>query len=240
VTRLNGIVDDIARAISQKNVGAALRLIFEGSPPRPRLGRNKETDLWDYKRDCPGTNHDELTENGWAHIAADVLAFHNNQGGLLLFGVEDHSYRFCGATRTIDSKKFNDRLRRYVGDLIWVDFHREYIQPDQRYLGVALIPPGDPRLLGSKATLLRSQANVSLSEAQVLCVSTTARAYLIPRRPTVFRVTKMAPFSGTNMRWTSRSSASFRRIILNFWREVPPVLSLRKAYATTEWRSQAS
>ena len=46
----------------------------------------------------------------------------------------------------VDSKIFNDKIRRYVGDQIWVDFHREWIQPDQRYLGLAVIPPRGPVL----------------------------------------------------------------------------------------------
>jgi tetratricopeptide (TPR) repeat protein len=136
------VQEDIARAISQRNLAGVLRLMFEGSPPRPRLGRNTETDLWDYKSDCPqlGKAH----EGGWAHIAADVLGFYNLRGGLLIFGLDDKRYAFVGATRPLDSKKFNDQIRRYLGDVIWVDFHREYIQDDQRYLGIALIPPRGP------------------------------------------------------------------------------------------------
>lgn len=136
--------DEIARAIAGKATERALRLLFAGSPPQLRLGRKKETELWDFKVDCPGNARDDRNENAWAHIAADVLAFHNNRGGLLIFGIDDQSFEFRGATRVLDSKKFNDRIRKYVGDLIWIDFHREYIQSDQRYLGVALVPPRGP------------------------------------------------------------------------------------------------
>jgi len=136
------VQEDVARAISQRNLSGILRLMFEGGPPRPRLGRNTETDLWEYKSDCPqlGKAH----EGGWAHVAADVLGFHNHRGGLLIFGLDDKRYAFVGATRILDSKKFNDQIRRYLGDVIWVDFYREYIQDDQRYLGIALIPPRGP------------------------------------------------------------------------------------------------
>ncbi|WP_160158486.1 RNA-binding domain-containing protein [Cellulomonas sp. SLBN-39] len=143
--------DDIANAISQKNAPIAIRLLLGGNPPRPRLGRGTENDLWDFKADCPSQLHDERTENAWAHIAADVLAFHNNRGGLLIFGLDD-SHNFVGATRILDSKKFNDRIRRYVGDTLWVDYYREYIQPDQKYLGVALIPPRGPSVARFKAS----------------------------------------------------------------------------------------
>lgn len=143
--------DDIARAIAQKDTERAVRLLFERGTPVLRLGRSKETDLWDFKSDTPDSTRDANTENGWAHVAADVLAFHNHRGGLLIFGIDDKTYKFVGATRALDSKRFNDRLRRYTGDLLWVDFHREHIQDDQRYLGVALIPPRGPVLARFKA-----------------------------------------------------------------------------------------
>lgn len=136
--------DDIARAVQQKNVGAAMRLLFERRSPELRVGRRTESDLWDFKADCPAPGQDARTENAWAHIAADVIGFHNNRGGLLIFGIDDKRYEFQGASRSLDSKRFNDRIRKYVGDLIWVDFYREFIQEDQRYLGIALIPPRGP------------------------------------------------------------------------------------------------
>ena len=74
--------------------------------------------MWDFKADCPTTLNDDRNENAWAHIAADVLAFFNNRGGLLLFEIDDNSFEFKGATRVLDSKKFNDRIRKYVGDSI--------------------------------------------------------------------------------------------------------------------------
>lgn len=148
----SGMYDDIARAVAGKTPERALRLMFEGTPPRLRLGRAKETELWDFKADCPGPARDERSENAWAHIAADILGFHNNRGGIILFGINDKSFEFQGATRTLDSKQFNDRIRRYIGDLIWVDFQREYIQADQRYLGVALIPPRGPAVARFKSS----------------------------------------------------------------------------------------
>ncbi|MEU1587822.1 RNA-binding domain-containing protein [Micromonospora sp. NPDC005710] len=135
--------EEIAQAIRQKNIAVAVRFIFDKSTIRPRLGYNHETELWDYKKDCPpkgGPNADAA----WANIASDVLAFHNQQGGLIFFGVDDASFQFVGATRMLDSKMFNDQLRRYLPDNIFVEYSREFIQDDQRYLGVALIPPRGP------------------------------------------------------------------------------------------------
>lgn len=116
--------EHIARAIRQKNLRSALHLLFEGSPPRPRLGFNRETELWDFKRDCPRPGKGVEIDNAWAAIACDVLGFHNNQGGLIFFGIEDN-FKFAGATSHLDSKMFNDKLRRYLGDNIFVDYSRE-------------------------------------------------------------------------------------------------------------------
>jgi len=116
---------------------------MEGTPPHPRLGFSRETETWDYKKDCPRPGKTPETDNAWASIASDVLAFHNSRGGLIFFGI-DNLFKFVGATTPLDSKLFNDKLRRYLPDNIYVDYSREYIQPDQRYLGVAIIPPRGP------------------------------------------------------------------------------------------------
>ncbi|HQP88898.1 MAG TPA: NB-ARC domain-containing protein [Thermoanaerobaculia bacterium] len=115
-----------------------VKLMFQGTPPRVREGFKTETALWDFKRDCPRL--DRQHENAWADFAKDVIGFHNAQGGILVFGIGD-DFEFVGATTRLDSKLVMDRLRGYVGDRIWVDFHRCFILPDQRYLGIALIPP---------------------------------------------------------------------------------------------------
>ena len=143
--------DDIARAIGQKNGALAIRLLFTGKPPTLRFGRNLETELWDFKNDCPPPAKGKSSDIAWAHIAADVLAFHNARGGLIIFGIEDKRFEFVGATHNLDSKIFNDKIRKYVGDLVWVDYHREHIQPDQRYLGVAVIPPRGPAIARFKS-----------------------------------------------------------------------------------------
>ena len=133
--------DAFASAVRQRNLHGVLGLLFEGNAPSLRRGYRTETELWDFKKDCPYTGRD--SENAWAELAADVLAFHNNQGGVIVFGVSDN-FEFVGATTRLDSKMVNDRLRRYLPDTIWVDFHREFIQDDQHYLGVALISPCGP------------------------------------------------------------------------------------------------
>ncbi len=134
---------DIANAIRQRNLDVILKLMLDGRPPTPRRGYNRETDLWDYKRDCPRHRKTPEGDNAWASVASDVLAFHNNRGGILFFGISDN-FQFTGASFPLDSKQFNDKMRRYLPDNIFVDYSREYIQDDQRYLGIALIPPRGP------------------------------------------------------------------------------------------------
>jgi hypothetical protein len=76
----------------------------------------------------------------WAEVSKDVMAFHNNKGGIIIFGI-DEGFAFTGVHERIDSKLFNDKIRRYVGDAFWVEYYRVFIQPDQSYVGLAVIPP---------------------------------------------------------------------------------------------------
>ncbi len=115
-----------------------MHLMFDQESFSLKPGMGTETELWDYKRDCPRLA--KSNEPAWAKLASDILGFHNNKGGILFFGIDD-SYSFVGATSRLDSKLVNDRIRKYLGDRIWVDYNREFIQADQRYLGVAIIPP---------------------------------------------------------------------------------------------------
>lgn len=130
--------DDIATAIRHRNIERVMTMFFEHRTPILRAGVKTETELWEYKSDAPHTGRAHL--NAWAHCAKDVLALHNHLGGLIFFGVNDQ-YAFVGATSQLDSKLFNDQLRKFLPDTFWVEFHRELIQSDQRYVGIALIPP---------------------------------------------------------------------------------------------------
>lgn len=136
--------EDFARAIRQNQVKPLVQMVFAGNPPSLKSGFCTETELWDYKADCPKLG--KPGAGAWAEIARHVLAFYNNNGGVIFFGVHNDTYSFLGARPIYDSKLVNDQLRKYLGDKIWVEFHREFIQDDQRYLGVALIPPRGPRI----------------------------------------------------------------------------------------------
>ena len=133
--------EDVARAIRQRDLESLMRLMFEGSPPTPRTGFRTESEFWDFKGDLPKGGKEG--DASWADIAADVLAFHNKRGGILIFGITDN-FTYCGTTRRLDSKQFNDQLRRYLGDAIWVEYQREHVGRDQRYLGLALVPERGP------------------------------------------------------------------------------------------------
>jgi len=132
--------DELAEAIRLRDAGRIRKLLCEGEPPTIRSGARAETELWDFKADVPHGKPE------WARVARHVLAFHNHRGGILVFGIRDGDLGFMGATDRLDSKVFNDKIRRYVGDRIWVDFHRESIQSDQSYLGLAIIPPRGPAI----------------------------------------------------------------------------------------------
>ena len=135
--------DTLCKLIRQQSMPDIVRLMLEGDPPRIRRGWGTERELWDYKSDCPRISKESA--NAWAHLAGDVLAFHNQKGGLIFFGIDD-AYQFSGATTRLDPKLINDQLRRYLGDRLWVEYYREFIQRDQRYLGILMIPPRGPAL----------------------------------------------------------------------------------------------
>lgn len=128
----------LAQHIANRNTRGIVDFFFERSPLKIKYGFYKEDELWDYKEDVPATT--KGNEAAWAKIAADVLAFYNTKGGVLIFGIRDADFKFVGASHKADTKLFNDKIRRYVGDRFWVSFSRELIQPDQRYLGIAVIP----------------------------------------------------------------------------------------------------
>lgn len=138
--------EEIARAIRQRDVDAIVALLFDTGTQKLRPGFSTETDLWDFKAGCPKASKDKEEIIGWSNLAVDALAFHNARGGLLVFGIEDHNLQFRGVRHRVDSKLFNDQLRKFISDRIWVEFYRVFIQPDQSYLGLAIVPPRGPVL----------------------------------------------------------------------------------------------
>jgi tetratricopeptide (TPR) repeat protein len=137
---------EIERAIRQRDVDAIVGLLFDGDRPRVRPGFSTETELWDFKSGCPQASKSPDEQIGWSNLAVDVLAFHNQKGGLIVFGIRDQDLQFVGVKHRLDSKAFNDQMRKYLSDRIWIEFYRLFIQPDQSYLAIAVVPPRGPVL----------------------------------------------------------------------------------------------
>lgn len=131
-------IPEIRDAILHRNVELILTSFFNGSPPRLNQGFRYESDLWDFKGACPG--HGPVNLAAWAGIAADVLAFHNNEGGILFFGIDDTHFSYAGTATPIDAKQFNDKIRKYSGDKFWVTYCRAFQDGSGRHLGMALVP----------------------------------------------------------------------------------------------------
>jgi tetratricopeptide (TPR) repeat protein len=136
--------DDLARAIRQRDIQAVVKMMFDGNPPQLKTGFKTETELWDFKRDCPHLGPHKSVQ-AWAEFSKDILGFYNKRGGVIIFGIDDN-FSFCGATQRLDSKQVNDQIRKYLGDRIWVEYQREFIQENQRYVGLALVSPRGPSI----------------------------------------------------------------------------------------------
>lgn len=132
---------DFLKAVRQADVNVLSCLMFDHQTWKVRPGYTSETELWDYKAKAPETGGGSAME--WAELAKDVLAFHNNKGGLIVFGV-DNGFNVVRDRNNLDSKLVNDRLRKYLGDSIWVDYFRLNIQQDQKHIGVLVVPPRGP------------------------------------------------------------------------------------------------
>ena len=135
-------ITEFQSAVHRKDIFTIKMMMFEGNPPSIRTGFNTEHSFWDYKGGCPGTAKDN--ELAWARVAKNVLGLYNNKGCIIVFGIDDKNYAFVGTNCYVDSKIFNDKIRRYLGDKIWVEYHREFIQPGQSYLGIAIVPSRGP------------------------------------------------------------------------------------------------
>ena len=138
------VFPDISAAIRRRSASDLIRIMFEQGRPLLKDGYRTESYLWDFKRDCPPIGNG--SDNAWADFAKEVLGFYNYEGGALFFGIDD-DFNFVGCSRSLDSKKINDKIRTYLGDSVWVQFYREFIGQDQKYLGVAIVDRRGPNLL---------------------------------------------------------------------------------------------
>lgn len=136
---------DIKKAIQQKDIRAIIAIFFPKNTPVLGPGLQTETEIWEYKADCPHLG--KQNQNAWADLSKDICAFYNRYGGIIFFGIDNQNYRFVGCRERLDSKLVNDQIRRYLGDKIWTEYHRQFIQGDQRYIGILIIPQRGPAIL---------------------------------------------------------------------------------------------
>lgn len=140
-------IEMIKLAIQSMDSSSIIKIMFDYSNgfPKIRPGFGSEGQYWDFKNGLPSVRKSE--RNKWYKLAADILGFHNAEGGVLIFGIDDKSFHFDGCTEVIDAKQFNDKVRFFLGDRIYVSFNREFIQKDQKFLGIAIVPPRKSEIL---------------------------------------------------------------------------------------------
>ena len=137
-------VADMEQAIRTRNVQAILNSMFSSNGKEIRDGFKNESHLWDYKENIP--KPEKSREKAWAKIASHVLAFYNRGGGILVFGVDDKTYKVTKTKHHVDSKLFNDQVRKFLSDRIYIEYHRSFIEENQCYVGIAIIPQRGPNI----------------------------------------------------------------------------------------------
>jgi tetratricopeptide (TPR) repeat protein len=112
---------DLASALLNKNRTEALR--------------HDETEYWDYKETIDLENPLEI-----ARLAKRVLAFHNNRGGVIIYGVRDN-YDVSGVAvgKTLDANKLNQKLRQYIGTSFSL-FQDSIAVPNSKVLWLVFVP----------------------------------------------------------------------------------------------------
>jgi len=71
---------DLKKAIRERSIGTIVSIFFD-KPGILRDGFATETEIWDFKGDCPRLLKGQ--ENAWAEFAKDILGFHNLDGGII-------------------------------------------------------------------------------------------------------------------------------------------------------------
>ncbi|MHB8364857.1 MAG: RNA-binding domain-containing protein [Vulcanimicrobiaceae bacterium] len=107
-------------AIEHKDVDVIKRTLFDAEKgiDRVRDDACHESELWDYKSGVPDPARGAANDKAWADVAALVLAFHNNRGGVIVYGIHDKSYDAIPVKTRLDSKQFNEKLRRFISDRV--------------------------------------------------------------------------------------------------------------------------
>lgn len=130
-------MENIQRAIIERNINYITKYFLDDDDSL-RAHAKLESELWDYKESLPAPGRKHI--NSWARIAKYVLAFYNNKGGILFFGIKDN-FEVCKVSAEIDSKKFNDQLKKFLSDRIYIEFINYSRDVSGKYIGIAIIPP---------------------------------------------------------------------------------------------------
>lgn len=190
--------DEILIAIRQKDVGSLVSAFFSKDLTMIMPNCKTETELWDYKIECPTISAPSME---WAEISKDVLAFHNTgKGGVLLFGIRDKDYQVLGSmnAKHLDSKLFNDKIRKYVGDKLWVEFQQCSNRDNTITIGIAIIPPlqeysGIKRFKkngpekNKKNIFSESGSAIRKHDSSMVLTPTEANAYELDRPTIIYR-----------------------------------------------------
>jgi len=192
----------IQRAIDQHDCRLLSLTMFEELKgiPTLRMGFGHERRIWDFKSEIPSVRKDD--RGLWAGIAADVLAFHNANGGALIFGIRDHDFSFSGCNEHIDTKSFNDKIRYYLGDRFYVTFSREFIQPDQKYLGIAIIPQRKNEYIRFRREYAKPNGEIYFSKGDIAIREGDETKILRGRESTKFLVNRGQSIVGTLLELT--------------------------------------
>lgn len=132
--------DLIVSSVRQRDMESIVSAMFIDDHTSIRPTFCTETELWDYKLICPQISSEKLE---WAEMCKDVLAFHNTgKGGVIIFGVSDTDFSIVGVDQNerMDSKLFNDKIRKYVGDTFWIEYFSFKLK-NEKYLSAIIIPP---------------------------------------------------------------------------------------------------
>ncbi|MGF7077361.1 RNA-binding domain-containing protein [Mucilaginibacter sp. 3215] len=99
--------------------------------------KNKnETEFWDYKEDI-----DLDSQEGLAKLATIVLAFHNSQGGCIIFGINnDYIVKGIYKAKIVDSVKLKNKLKRYVGNTVNIFQEQIAISINNKVIYLIFIP----------------------------------------------------------------------------------------------------
>jgi hypothetical protein len=126
-------------------------------------GQRREDNQWDYKRDLSIATNDEFAE-----VAKDILAFANYGGGYMLLGIDNDTHELKGVSKEIDPAALGDKFEKNTGVSIEVKlFYFSFGEGNEEVrLGIVYVPPGDKVLVPTRV-LQGSNGKTIVHEAKI-------------------------------------------------------------------------